>query len=230
MKRMIGLAAVAMFGQPAWIPVYPGCAGSPCEVTVAPSAVVEFLGTAFKAAVIDAPVSSDGIGTVIKAHKDGVSVVIKVRERDGGALIITQSAESASAVALPVTGETSRRTNSSRATFTPVAWPAFFRAIDPIPTMPKPKETSYNCFSTEAPRAISFMHEIDDLMAAYATLFERNGYAAEIEKKRSASMLGTMHYFDLHVWGRRESTTLTVYFHRPEAKSRFSVRLSVCGK
>lgn len=234
MKALIGLVAVAALAQPAWIPVFPGCSASPCEVTAEPGAVVTFFGEAFKTAAIAAPVTSDGIGTVIKAFKDGVNVVIKVRERDGGALILTQSAAAMSMEGSTVTtskvssrgGNFSSR-SSSRQSVAPL-WPAFFRAIDPIPEMPPPKPADDNCLVSEVQKAIGFMNDVDDLFAAYSKLFARNGYAVEVVKKRSASMLGKMLYFDVYVWGRSETTTLMVYFHRYNANSRFAVRFKVC--
>ncbi|MBM3788596.1 MAG: hypothetical protein FJW30_30035 [Acidobacteria bacterium] len=217
MKRMTGLLALAAFGQPEWIPVYPGCTASPCEVTAAPGAVVEFFASAFQTAAIAAPVTSDGIGTVIKAHKDGVSVVLKVRERDGGALIITQSAAAQSSEGASVSSSSRASRYSATSTSStpqrraPLTWPAFFVSLDPLPEMPEPKLSDRGCLASEMPKAIAFMTDADDLLQSYASLFKRNGYAAEIHKKRDPSITGKMLYFDLSVLGRSE--TGTVLFH-----------------
>lgn len=236
MKRMIGLVALAVFGQPAWIPVYPGCTASPCEVTAAPGAVVEFFGAAFKTAAIEAPVTSDGIGTVIKAFRDGMNVVIKVRERDGGALIITQSAAAQSAEGAAVTSSrgSSRSTaasysstGSSRSSAKP-EWPAFFVSLDPLPEMPTPKPADRGCLVAEMQKAIAFITDADDLLQSYASLFKRNGYAVEIDKKRAASISGKMLYFDLYVWGRSEGRTLMFHLTRYNANNRFAARFRVC--
>lgn len=237
MKALIKLATVAVFGQPAWVPVFPGCAASPCEVTVAPGAVVEFLAAAFKDAGIEAPVTSDGIGTVIKAFRDGMNVVIKVRERDGGAMIITQSAAALSAEGAAVTSSRgasrgprasyASSSSPSRSNTTP-EWPAFFVSLDPLPSLPAPKAGDRGCLVSDIPRAIGLMSDADDLLQGYAGLFKRNGYAAEIDKKRAQSISGKMLYFDVYVRGRSEARTLVFQLTRYNANNRFAARFSVC--
>jgi hypothetical protein len=231
---MIVLVAVAVAGQPSWLPVYPGCSASPCEVAAAPEAIVEFFGTAFKNAAMEAPVTSDGIGTVIKAFRDGMNVVIKVRERDGGALILTQSAAALSPEGAAVTSSraVSRSSVSTPGSSRPIAkleWPAFFVSLDPLPDMPAPKVRERGCLVSEIQKAIGFMSDADDLLQRYASLFKRHGFVAEIDKKRAQSLSGKMLYFDVSVSGRSEARTLLFHLTRYNANNRFAARFRVCS-
>jgi hypothetical protein len=183
---------------------------------------------------MEAPVTSDGIGTVIKAFRDGTNVVIKVRERDGGALILTQSAATLSAEGASVTSSrgASRSSVSTPGSSRPSAkpeWPAFFVSLDPLPDMPAPKAGDRGCLVSEIQKAIGFMSDADDLLQRYASLFKRHGFVAEIDKKRAQSLGGKMLYFDVSVSGRSEARTLLFHLTRYNANNRFAARFRVCS-